>query len=320
MLFLDGAYAFDDESPRFHRVSAPTQAEFRRLLHAIATRALEKQGLLGDDSPALDLEPADHFEQLLSCRARSRRPHRPPRCPRSTPPRSSHPIPWRVRTELQAPPPHRPQPHPPIRPASPLRSVPRPCAGCSGSSASSTSTSNTVACVVVRCVSSRASKRPSSSRPFSSISPHARLAASITPAHRRSIPRKSSPRTPHLRTCPDCARRYATAPLRLASRALRSPPPCGHASIFAGSKSRHLDRVLSALSALAPTYRQRTRQRPDRYSRNHRNRRFILPILRLPPAAADHIARAVRAGRGDGARSRCVEGQRSLRQGRILPM
>ena len=70
MLFLDGAYAFDDESPRFHRVAAPTQAELQRLLHAIATRvtrALEKQGVLlrDDDSPALDIEPDDGFEQLL---------------------------------------------------------------------------------------------------------------------------------------------------------------------------------------------------------------------------------------------------------------
>ena len=38
MLFLDGAYTFDDEAPRFHRVGAPTQAELQRLLHAIATR------------------------------------------------------------------------------------------------------------------------------------------------------------------------------------------------------------------------------------------------------------------------------------------
>ena len=74
--------------------------------------------------------------------------------------------------------------------------VPRPYAGCSGSSASPTSTSNPVACVAVRCVSSRASKRPNSSRPSSSISPRARPAASITPAHRRSIPRKPNPRTP----------------------------------------------------------------------------------------------------------------------------
>ena len=48
MLFLDGAYAFDDEAPRFHRVGAPTQAELQRLFHTIATRvtrALEGQVL-----------------------------------------------------------------------------------------------------------------------------------------------------------------------------------------------------------------------------------------------------------------------------------
>ena len=70
MLFLDGAYTFDDEASRFHRVGAPTQAELQRLLHAIATRttrALKKQGLPSrdDDSPALDIEPADDVEQLL---------------------------------------------------------------------------------------------------------------------------------------------------------------------------------------------------------------------------------------------------------------
>ena len=70
MLFVDGAYAFDDGAPRFHRVAAPTQAELQRLLHTIATRvtrALEKQGLLtrDDEAPAFDIEPADDFEQLL---------------------------------------------------------------------------------------------------------------------------------------------------------------------------------------------------------------------------------------------------------------
>ena len=55
MLFVDGAYAFDDEAPRFHRVTALTQAPLQRLLHAIAarvtrvTRALERQGLLSRD-------------------------------------------------------------------------------------------------------------------------------------------------------------------------------------------------------------------------------------------------------------------------------
>ena len=55
---------------RFHRVAAPTQTELQRLLHAIATRttrALESQGLLirDDETPSLDLEPDDGFEQLL---------------------------------------------------------------------------------------------------------------------------------------------------------------------------------------------------------------------------------------------------------------
>ena len=70
MLFLDGVYTFDDERPRLHRGCAPTQTELQRLLHTIAmrvTRALEKQGLLlrDDETPSLDLEPADGFERLL---------------------------------------------------------------------------------------------------------------------------------------------------------------------------------------------------------------------------------------------------------------
>ena len=70
MLFVDGAYAFDDETPRFHSVAAPTQAELQHLLHAIATRAtraLERHALLtrDDETPSLDLEPDDGFEQLL---------------------------------------------------------------------------------------------------------------------------------------------------------------------------------------------------------------------------------------------------------------
>ena len=77
MLFVDGAYAFDDEAPRFHRVGAPTQAELQRLLHAIATRttrALESQGLLirDDETPSLDLEPDDGFEPLLGAAVHDR--------------------------------------------------------------------------------------------------------------------------------------------------------------------------------------------------------------------------------------------------------
>ena len=70
MLFVDGVYTFDEERPRFHRASAPTQPELQRLLRTIATRvtrALERQGLLirDDETPFLDLEPDDGFEQLL---------------------------------------------------------------------------------------------------------------------------------------------------------------------------------------------------------------------------------------------------------------
>jgi hypothetical protein len=57
------------------------------------------------------------------------------------------------------------------------------------------------------------------------ISPPVTPAASTTPAHRRSMPRKRNPRPPHHRRCPDCARGCTTAPLRLASCAPRPPPP-----------------------------------------------------------------------------------------------
>ena len=70
MLFVDGVYTFEQERPRFHSGSAPAQTELQRLLRTIATRvtrALVKQGLLlrDDETPSLDLEPADGFEQLL---------------------------------------------------------------------------------------------------------------------------------------------------------------------------------------------------------------------------------------------------------------
>ena len=70
MLFVDGVYTFEQERPRLHRGCAPTQPELQRLLRTIATRvsrALESQGLLirDDETPSLDLEPDDGFEQLL---------------------------------------------------------------------------------------------------------------------------------------------------------------------------------------------------------------------------------------------------------------
>ena len=70
MLFVDGAYTFEQERPRLHRGCAPTQPELQRLLRTIATRvsrALESQGLLirDDETPSLDLEPDDGFEPLL---------------------------------------------------------------------------------------------------------------------------------------------------------------------------------------------------------------------------------------------------------------
>ena len=70
MLFVDGVYTFEQERPRLHRGCAPTQTELQRLLRTIAarvSRALESQGLLirDDETPSLDLEPDDGFEQLL---------------------------------------------------------------------------------------------------------------------------------------------------------------------------------------------------------------------------------------------------------------
>ena len=70
MLFVDGVYTFEEGRPRFHGGCAPTRPELQRLLRSIATRvsrALESQGLLirDDETPSLDLEPDDGFEQLL---------------------------------------------------------------------------------------------------------------------------------------------------------------------------------------------------------------------------------------------------------------
>ena len=64
-----------------------------------------------------------------------------------------------------------------------------------------------------------------SSTRSSPISPPATPSASTAPAHRRCTPRKPNSRPPLLRPCPECARGCTTTPLRLASRALRSPVP-----------------------------------------------------------------------------------------------
>ena len=86
-----------------------------------------------------------------------------------------------------------------------------------------------------------------SSRRSSPISPRATPRASTAPAHRRSIRISPNPRPAPLQPCPDCARGCTPAPLRLASRALRSPAPSRHAFLFAGAKSHHPDRDSSAL-------------------------------------------------------------------------
>ena len=96
------------------------------------------------------------------------------------------------------------------------------------------------------------SAAPASRRRSSPISPRARPAASITPAHHRPMRLSPNPRPPPLQPCPDCARGCTPSPLRLASRALRSPAPSRHAFLFAGSKSRHLDRDSCDSSALVP--------------------------------------------------------------------
>ena len=102
-----------------------------------------------------------------------------------------------------------------------------------------------IACIETPLKCRSRSELARSSRESSPISPRATPAASTTPAHRRSMPRKRNPRPPHHRRCPDCARGCTTAPLRLVSWAPRPPPPSSHAFTIAGSKSRHLDRDMS---------------------------------------------------------------------------
>ena len=66
-----------------------------------------------------------------------------------------------------------------------------------------------------------------------------------TAAPSPASPTSGLPITDLVLTAP--ARRCVTAPLRLASRALRSPAPSRHAFLFAGAKSHHPDRDSSAL-------------------------------------------------------------------------
>ena len=88
---------------------------------------------------------------------------------------------------------------------------------CRSPSACSTSTSSTVVCVTARCASSRASRRPNSSRRPSPISPRARPVAFIPSAHRRRARLEPNPRPPHHRARPDCVHRRVALTLRLIS-------------------------------------------------------------------------------------------------------
>ena len=377
MLFVDGAYTFEQERPRLHRGCAPTQPELQRLLRTIATRvtrALESQGLLirDDETPSLDLEPDDGFEQLLGAAVHYRiatGPHagrkaltlrtvayNPPasnpciaqlsgfslhsprmvqsgvgtRCQaheraslerlcryiarpalsnerlsvndrRQVVYRLKHPfgdatthvvlVPMDFMRHIRVPHPfgaasgcanrqscrfgiaRLAAPEVPL--AQRARSVPRPrahltryhgvfapnfkhrrrlipnpahqtarkphaprpapmswmqrlkqvfhidiehCDVCGA-------TSRVIACIETPLKCRSRSELARSSRESSPISPPATPAASTTPAHRRSMPRKRNPRPPHHRRCPDCARACTTAPLRLASCAPRPPPP-----------------------------------------------------------------------------------------------
>ena len=120
-------------------------------------------------------------------------------------------------------------PTPPIKPpASLLRLVHPPCAGCSGPTASSISTSSAVRCVALRCGSSRASTRPRASRQSSLISPCAKPTASTTRAHHRGVRPQPNSRSPRHRPCAECARGGASASLRLTTQPPRFAPtlPC----------------------------------------------------------------------------------------------
>ena len=186
-------------------------------------------------------------------------------------------------------------PTPPIKPpASLLRLVHPPCAGCSGSNASSISTSSAVRCVAVRCVSSRASTRPRSSRESSLISPCAKPTASTTPAHHRCVrPQPNSP-SPRHRPCPDCAHGRATASLRLTTHPprLASFLPCSRCCRIriasarpqkfrarTGNEPDNDHTNTPTATQIGRLFHLCFRHRPNRYFQNKFNRRVDLPIL-----------------------------------------
>ena len=199
MLFVDGAYTFEDKPPRFHRARAPTHAELQCLLHAIAVQIGNPADLASSASPPSCHDPAPISPGITACSPRTS----------STVTASS--------------------PTPPIKaPASLLRLVHPPCAGCSGSNASSISTSSAVwryvACHRVHRHARDHQENPHSSRRARSR-PH--------PQPPRTTAACARCRTPRLRPCPDCAHGGATASLRLTT----PPPPA---------------RVLLAMLALLP--------------------------------------------------------------------
>ena len=77
LLVLDGAYTFTDDTARFHRAPAPSEAELERLLDTLVrriTRTLVRAGVLVEDpeQPWLDLEAVSPLEQLAAAAVRYR--------------------------------------------------------------------------------------------------------------------------------------------------------------------------------------------------------------------------------------------------------
>jgi hypothetical protein len=77
LLVLDGAYTFTDDTARFHRAPAPSQAELEGLLDTLVrriTRTLVRAGVLVEDpeQPWLDLDVGSPLEQLAAAAVRYR--------------------------------------------------------------------------------------------------------------------------------------------------------------------------------------------------------------------------------------------------------